>query len=39
VIGLALLTWRFFTYYLFLLTGVIMVVWEKLLTRKTKRTA
>ena len=27
--GLALLIWRFFTYYLFLFTGVVMVLLEK----------
>lgn len=36
VIGLALLTWRFFTYYLFLLVGVVMVVWERILIRSGK---
>ncbi len=32
--GLALLIWRFFTYYLFLFTGVITVLWEQLRRRK-----
>ena len=30
-IGLALLVWRFFTYYMFLIVGVVMVIWEKVL--------
>ncbi len=42
-IGLALLIWRFFTYYLFLIAGVITVIWEKALVKaeqkKKKRTA
>ena len=40
-IGLALLVWRFFTYYLFLIVGVVMIVWERVLVsieaRKRKR--
>ena len=40
-IGLALLVWRFFTYYMFLIVGVVTVVWEKVLlsleTKKKKR--
>ena len=35
-IGLALLIWRFFTYYLFLIAGVFAVVGEKVLLRKKK---
>ena len=35
-IGLALLTWRFFTYYLFLFVGVVMLLAEKL-SRRTPR--
>ena len=38
-IGLALLIWRFFTYYLFLITGVIAVLNEKLLLRGEIRRA
>ncbi|MBQ9252703.1 MAG: flippase-like domain-containing protein [Clostridia bacterium] len=30
-IGLALLVWRFFTYYMFLIVGVGTVIWEKVL--------
>lgn len=33
-IGLALLIWRFFTYYLFLITGILAVLNEKLLLRR-----
>ncbi len=36
-IGLALLTWRFFTYYIFLLTGVMTLGVEKLLNRRPKK--
>lgn len=36
-IGLALLVWRFFTYYLFLLVGVVMVIWEKVLVSMENR--
>jgi uncharacterized membrane protein YbhN (UPF0104 family) len=37
-IGLALLIWRFFTYYLFLIVGVFMVVGEKaILKAEAKR--
>ena len=36
-IGLALLIWRFFTYYLFLIVGVFAVVGEKVLLRKGNR--
>ena len=35
--GLAMLVWRFFTYYLFLLVGVITVLNEKLLLHREKR--
>ena len=35
-IGLALLIWRFFTYYLFLIVGVFAVVGERLLLKKQK---
>ena len=35
-IGLALLIWRFFTYYLFLLVGCGIVILERFLTRKKK---
>ena len=38
-IGLALLTWRFFTYYLFLIIGVLVVLNEKLLLRRRERRA
>ncbi len=38
-IGLALLIWRFFTYYLFLITGVFAVLNEKLLLRREIRRA
>lgn len=33
-IGLALLIWRFFTYYLFLIVGVFVVIGEKVVIRK-----
>ena len=33
-IGLGLLIWRFFTYYLFLIVGVFMVIVEKVLLKK-----
>ncbi len=36
-IGLALLVWRFFTYYLFLIVGVVMVIWEKVLLAAERR--
>lgn len=36
-IGLALLVWRFFTYYLFLLVGVLMVLLEKIIVNREKR--
>jgi len=36
-IGLALLIWRFFTYYLFLIVGVIVVLNEKFLMRREYR--
>ena len=36
-IGLAMLVWRFFTYYLFLLVGVVTVLNEKLLLFREKR--
>ncbi len=35
-IGLALLIWRFFTYYLFLIVGVFMVIGEKFLLKAEK---
>lgn len=35
-IGLALLIWRFFTYYLFLIVGAITVLVEKITSRKEK---
>ncbi len=35
-IGLGLLIWRFFTYYLFLIVGVFLIVIEKILTRRGK---
>ncbi len=39
-IGLALLIWRFVTYYLFLITGVFAVLYEKvILRREAKQTA
>ena len=36
-IGLALLIWRFFTYYLFLIAGVFMVLGEKIYLRREKK--
>lgn len=36
-IGLGLLIWRFFTYYLFLIVGVFAVIAEKVVVRKGKR--
>ncbi len=36
-IGLALLTWRFFTYYLFIFVGVINLLAEKITRRRQKR--
>jgi len=36
-IGLGLLVWRFFTYYIFLIVGVFTVLNEKLLLRREKR--
>jgi len=36
-IGLALLVWRFFTYYMFLIVGVIVVIWEKVLVSMEAR--
>ena len=36
-IGLALLTWRFFTYYLFIFVGVIDLLAEKISRRRQKR--
>jgi uncharacterized protein (TIRG00374 family) len=36
-IGLALLIWRFFTYYLWLIAGVIAVIGEKIIVRKESR--
>ena len=36
-IGLALLVWRFFTYYMFLIVGVVMVIWEKILISIERR--
>ena len=36
-IGLALLIWRFFTYYLFLIVGVFMVVGEKAILKAEAR--
>ena len=36
-IGLGLLIWRFFTYYLFLIVGVFMVIGEKVLLRKEQK--
>ncbi len=36
-IGLALLTWRFFTYYLFIFVGVINLLAEKISRRRQKR--
>ncbi len=36
-IGLALLVWRFFTYYLFLIVGVVTVIGEKILVAREER--
>ena len=36
-IGLALLIWRFFTYYLFLIVGVFMVIGEKFLLKAERK--
>ncbi len=36
-IGLGLLIWRFFTYYLWLIAGVIAVIGEKIIVRKESR--
>ena len=36
-IGLALLVWRFFTYYMFLIVGVVTVLWEKVLLSMEER--
>ena len=36
-IGMALLTWRFFTFYLFLIVGVGMVLLEKVILKKEKK--
>ena len=36
-IGMALLTWRFFTFYIFLIVGVGTVVLEKIILRREKR--
>jgi uncharacterized protein (TIRG00374 family) len=38
-IGLALLVWRFFTYYIFLITGVITLGAEKMIQRRDRRSA
>ena len=35
-IGLALLVWRFFTYYMFLIVGVFMVIIEKIILRRER---
>ncbi len=35
-IGMALLTWRFFTFYLFLIVGVGMVILEKIILKREK---
>ena len=34
IIGLALLVWRFFTYYLFLITGIFFVIGDRLSSRR-----
>ena len=39
IIGLALLVWRFFTYYLFLIAGAGMVILEKIIVHREKRRA
>ena len=36
-IGMALLTWRFFTFYLFLIVGVGMVLLEKIILKREKK--
>lgn len=36
-IGLALLVWRFFTFYMFLLVGVLMVILERILLTREQR--
>ena len=36
-IGLALLVWRFFTYYMFLIIGVGDVIWERILIHRDRR--
>jgi len=36
-IGMALLTWRFFTFYLFLIVGVGMVLLEKIILNREKK--
>ncbi len=36
-IGLALLVWRFFTYYMFLIVGVFMVILEKIILHREER--
>ena len=38
-IGLGLLVWRFFTYYLFLIAGVFAVLYERVLLRRERRGA
>lgn len=37
MIGLALLVWRFFTYYMFLLVGVFMVILERIILSREER--
>ncbi len=37
IIGMALLTWRFFTFYLFLIVGVGMVILERILVNREKK--
>lgn len=37
IIGLALLIWRFFTYYLFLIVGAVMVLVEKAANRRRRK--
>jgi hypothetical protein len=37
IIGLALLIWRFFTYYLFLIVGVVTVLIEKAIVRREQK--
>ena len=36
-IGLALLVWRFFTYYMFIIVGVFMVILERIILRKERK--